>query len=335
MPPAAATRGNRVSSAGLPSSPGQFREPAADLFKTAAGLAGDMDGMNAHVDLNAAERFLAGTGRVLDQRRCELLLRGGGRDATPVRDAVGAYRNPDGGFGHALEPDCRCPASQPAAVGMALRILDEADAWDERLVRDACDWLERHAATGGGATFVEAGLEDWPHAPWWVPEAGRPASLIQTGLIAGTLHARAVSHPWLERATEVMWTLIGELSAPGAYDMLGVLKFLDNVPDRERAQQAFEKAGPLLLDYRLVELDPEAPGEVHGPLEYAPRPDSLARQLFDAATIDAHLEHLAHAQRDDGGWTFNWLAWSPAAEADWRGFMTVDAVALLRSNGRL
>jgi hypothetical protein len=36
-----------------------------------------------------------------------------------------------------------------------------------------------------------------------------------------------------------------------------------------------------------------------------------------------------------GGWTFNWPAWSPAAELDWRGFLTVDALRALRANGRL
>ena len=291
--------------------------------------------MNSHVDLKAAERFLADGGRVLDQRRFELLVRGG--DTTPVRDAVAAYRNSDGGFGHALEPDCRCPDSQPAAAGMALRILDEADAWDTELVSGVCDWLGRNPAAGGGATFVEPGLAGWPHAPWWVPVDGRPASPIQTGMIAATLHSRAVVHPWLERATEVMWDLIGELSSPGPYDMLGVTQFLDHVPDRERAQQAFEKVGPLLLDGQLVELDPAAlsESEKHGPLEFAPRPDSLGRQLFDAATIGAHLDHLAESQQDDGGWMFNWLAWSPAAAADWRGHLTVEAIGTLRANGRL
>ena len=72
-----------------------------------------------------------------------------------MRDAVAAYRNDDGGFGHALEPDCRAPGSQPAAVEMALRIMDEADAWDEDLVRGACDWLAAVAPAEGGAAFVE------------------------------------------------------------------------------------------------------------------------------------------------------------------------------------
>ena len=81
-------------------------------------------------------------------------------------------------------------------------------------------------------------------------------------------------------------------------------------------------------------LEPGAPGEVHTPLDFAPWPGSPARSLFDEAVIAAHLDHLATAQREDGGWMFNWPAWSPAAESDWRGFLTVDALRVLRANGR-
>ena len=292
-------------------------------------------------DFSAAAAFVAANARVLDRRRFQRLFENG--PATAVRDAVAAYRNEDGGFGHALEPDCRAPGSQPAAAEMALRILSEADAWDENLVLGACDWLASVAPAEGGAAFVEAGpqgLGDWPHAPWWVPEEGHPASLTATGMIAGTLHARGVSHPWLDGATEVMWNRIGTLSAgirgapAGGYEMFGVLRFLQHVPDRDRAREAFGRVGPLLIERDLVALDPEAPGEVHGVLDFAPEPDSLARSLFDDVTVKAHLDHLAQAQRDDGGWTFNWPAWSPAAERDWRGFLTVDALRVLRANGR-
>jgi len=290
--------------------------------------------MNAP-DFDAAATFIAVHARVVDRRRFGRLFDGG--PAGPVRDAVAAYRNDDGGFGHGLEPDCRSPGSQPPAVEMAFRLMDEADAWDDALVRGACDWLASVAPAEGGAAFVEAGpqaLGDWPHAPWWVPEAGHPASLTPTGLISGTLHKRGASHPWLDRATEVMWTRIAALAEPGAYDMFGVLRFLQYVPDRDRAEAAFGRIGPLILERNLVALDPEAAGETHSPLDFAPEPDSLARSLFDDATIKAHLDHLAHAQREDGGWTFNWPAWSPGAERDWRGFLTVDALRVLRANGR-
>ena len=286
-------------------------------------------------DFDKAAAFIAANARLIDQRRFECLFAHG--DTKPVRDAVAAYRNADGGFGHALEPDLRGPGSQPAAAEMALRMLDEADAWDEDLARGACDWLTAVAPEEGGAAFVEAApLAGGTHAPWWVPEEGHPASLIATGMISGTLHARGVQHPWLDRATEVMWTRISKAGAEtGGYEMFGVLAFLQHVPDRDRATAVFGQVGSLLLENNLVAIDPETTGEVHSVLDFAPLPDSLARALFDEATIKAHLDHLAHAQRDDGGWTFNWPAWSPAAERDWRGFLTVDALRVLRANGRL
>jgi hypothetical protein len=282
-------------------------------------------------DLDPAAQFVAGHARVLDRRRFERLFQGG--DARPVRDAIAAFRNADGGFGHALEPDGRTPGSQPAAIAMALETLDEADAWDEELVAGACEWLAANAPDEGGASFVEPTVEGWPHAPWWQVEEGRPASLFSTGKIAATLHARRVEHPWLDRATELLWRRIDELDDAGPYELRGVAAFLDRVPDRNRAEEVLERVGPLVSE--TVTLDPAAEGEVHSPLDFAPNPDSIARRLFDEATIEAHLDHLVAGQAEDGGWTFNWLAWSPVAASEWRGSLTVDALRTLRANGRV
>jgi hypothetical protein len=286
----------------------------------------------AKPDIDAAAQYLAADARVLERRRFERLFSDGG--PLPVRDAVTAYRNPDGGFGHALEPDGRGPGSQPLAIEFALRVLHEADAWDTGLAEGACEWLAAHAPPGGGAVFVSPSLSGWPHAPWLVPEEGGPASLITTGLIAGILHARRVEHPWLDGATSLLWSRIGSLTTTGPYDMRAVLRFLDSVPDRARAREAVARLGPVIFGQDLVAMEPGAPGEVHTPLDFAPRPGLPARDLFDEAVITAHLDHLAGAQRDDGGWMFNWLAWSPAAEREWRGAVTVDALDLLRANGR-
>jgi hypothetical protein len=296
--------------------------------------------MNAP-DFDAAATFIAANARVIDRRRFQRLF--GDGTAEPVRDAVAAYRNDDGGFGHALEPDCRAPGSQPLAVDMALRIMNETDVWDEALVRGACDWLAAVAPAEGGAAGAEPTMTGWPHAPWWNPEEGHPASVIATGLLAGTLHGRGVSHPWLDRATELMWTKIEVLARSGGadlhggphgeYEMLGILAFLQHAPDRDRAREVFGRVGPLIIERNMAALEPGGPGEVHSPLDFAPEPDSLARALFEEATIKAHLDHLAQAQLDDGGWTFNWLAWSPTAEREWRGFITVDTLRVLRANG--
>ena len=100
--------------------------------------------------IDAAAQFLAAHARILDRRRFARLFEGGA--ATPVRDAVAAYRNDDGGFGHALEPDGRTPGSQPAAVRMALLTLHEADAWDDDLASGALGWLEANAPAAGGVS---------------------------------------------------------------------------------------------------------------------------------------------------------------------------------------
>ena len=238
-----------------------------------------------------------------------------------------------GGFGHALEPDGRCPGSQPLAIAFALGVLNEADAWDAGLAEGVCEWLAAHAPAGGGAVFADPSIQGWPRAPWMVPEDGAP-SLITTGLIAGTLQARGVQHPWLDGATRLLWSRMDSLTGTGPYDVRAVLRFLDSVPDRDRAHAAAARLGPVIFGEGLVAMEPGAAGEVHTPLDFAPWPGSPARSLFEEAVIAAHLDYLAAAQRDDGGWMFNWQAWSPAAEREWRGTVTVDALQLLRANGR-
>ncbi|MGH9244574.1 MAG: hypothetical protein ACRD29_09705 [Acidimicrobiales bacterium] len=93
--------------------------------------------------------------------------------------------------------------------------------------------------------------------------------------------------------------------------------------------------GRILLDQGLVALDPDEPGEVHGPLDFAPEPSSMARRLFAPDVIEAHLDALAAGQRPDGGWVFNWTSWAERVELDWRGHITVESLRLLRANDRL
>src|SRR5260370_30031338 len=96
------------------------------------------DTMNAP-DFDAAAAFIAANARVIDRRRFARLF--GDDDAQPVRDAVAAYRNEDGGFGHPPEPDCRAPGSQPPAAQMAPRIMDEAGPGGDGPVRGGRDRL--------------------------------------------------------------------------------------------------------------------------------------------------------------------------------------------------
>ncbi len=273
-------------------------------------------------DLAAAEQFLAGHARVLDRRRFERLFRDG--EAGPVRDAVAAYRNRDGGLGQGLEPDGRGPGSQGPAVAMGLRVLHEADAWDDDLVGGICDWLDAAAPPEGATTFVDPSVEGWPHAPWWQVQPELGPSMISAGLIVGILLTRDVRHPWIDRTVD--WLRETAPTADSPYNLYGALGFAEHEPGLA------EQLAPAIK--RVVTLDPDAEGEVHGPLGFAPRPDSVARPQFHPADIERHLDHLANGQLGDGGWMFNFPVWSPVQENDWRGVFTVDALVSLRDNGR-
>jgi hypothetical protein len=64
--------------------------------------------------LGAARGFMAGNARLLDRRRFELLFDDG--DPEPALAALRAYRNPDGGYGHGLEPDLRSRSRSPPGM---------------------------------------------------------------------------------------------------------------------------------------------------------------------------------------------------------------------------
>jgi hypothetical protein len=77
------------------------------------------------------------------------------------------------------------------------------------------------------------------------------------------------------------------------------------------------------------------PPSGRAPLHHSPTPGARSRRLFAPEVIGAHLDALAAGQQDDGGWTFGRPAWSPAAAEEWRGYVTVRALKVLRANGRL
>lgn len=281
-------------------------------------------------DVAAARRFVWLNARLVDRHRFAALFGDAGFE--PVLRALRGYANPDGGFGHGLEPDLRSPTSQPGAVYMALEILAEAGAPSDPLVADACRFLRSIQRDDGGVPFVLATVGDDPRAEWWQP-ADASSLTLTAGNAAALLRAGA-GDPWLEGATAFCWAAL-ERAAQSAYDALFVVRFLDAVPDASRAEAALDALGPRLFDAGLVKTDPRQRGETHTALDFSPRPDARSRRVFDDALIERTLDALAAGQQDDGGWTFPWPAWCPAAAHEWRGSVTIDALDVLRANGRL
>jgi hypothetical protein len=85
----------------------------------------------------------------------------------------------------------------------------------------------------------------------------------------------------------------------------------------------------------MVELDPQATGYVHMPLEWAPTPQSFCARLFRDQVIDTHLDALAARQQPDGGWPLTWEPLSEGATMEWRSYVTLEALKTLKAYGRL
>ncbi|ADD44723.1 hypothetical protein [Stackebrandtia nassauensis] len=283
----------------------------------------------------AARRYLSLNARLLERRRFDVVFGDGPRE--PVLHVLRGYQNPDGGFGHALEPDLRGDGSQPQPAELALWILDEVGGFDDAMVARLGDWLAANSGDDGGVPFVLPSVTDTPRAPWWQPDQGpdgRAISAINpTGPIAGLLGEHGVEHPWLARATEFCWRTIAELDDISAYDALATLAFLERAADRQRAEAEFDRLADALL--ATVALDPDAEGHVHSPLDFAPRPDAMARRLFRQADVDRHLDVLVDRQQDDGSWAPNFLMWTPVVATEWGGWLTLSTLKTLRAYGRV
>lgn len=282
--------------------------------------------------LERAADFIWRNARLLDRHLFAYLYRDGPREG--VLDALHAYHNGDGGFGHALEPDKRTPASQPIDVQVAFEVMDVVGL-DATMAGQACDFLASVGEPNGSVACVLTGVNRYPHAPWWRLEGEPRGGINPTGAIAGLLLRQRFDHRWLRSATAYSWSVCEESDTVEPHDLACILTFLQNAPDRPRAVRAFERVSRNMLGAGVVEMDPAASGYVKKVLEWAPTPGSLCRPLFTRETVDAHLAALAAAQCDDGGWPITWPALSPACELEWRGHMTTRALRTLDAYGRL
>jgi hypothetical protein len=281
------------------------------------------------VDHAAAETFIWSAARLVDRHRYAMLFSDG--SAEPVLAALSGYRNVDGGFGHALEPDLRCPGSQPAATLYALEMLHEAGRFDSDLAHGARAWIAQVAAPDGGIPFALPGFESYPHAPWWSLSVGPPPSFLTMGL-AAALHAGAVTgDEWLDRATEWSWHTIEDATQPSGYWLKYACAFLDAVPDEDRARAAVASLRARVDPAALAPAG-DTEGETLRPLDLSPRPGTRSRELFTEEAINAHLDLVEAEQQEDGGWMFDWLPWSLEQTSAWRGIVTIRALTWLRDN---
>jgi hypothetical protein len=276
----------------------------------------------------AARDFIRTDGRLVERRLFATLFEGA--DPVGVVDALRGYQNADGGFGHALEPDKRCPDSLGLDVETAFGMLLAAGALDDDMVRRACDWLQSVATPEGAVSMASPVIENYPRAEHMGEWTYQP-DLNPTAGLVGRLYALGFEHPWREQAATWCAKTLANGFAGDAHSLHESMEYLEHGPGEVDLEAVRDQLAKVSY-YRADAADPE-----YGvtPLHFAPTPDSAWRPLFTDEQIAGHLDRLIADQQQDGGWAITWEPPGLAAKLEYRGVETMRALQVLKAYDRL
>lgn len=273
--------------------------------------------------IERARAFIATAGRDIDKARFAVHF--DGQPVALLLEALAAYQNPDGGFGHGLEPDIGAPDSNPFATELALEYCLLADApRDSPLLARAVAYLEETQGEDGGWRFAPAVLEH-PLAPWF--QAWEWPNLNPACTLAGLLRELGLGSARLHAGVEGLFAArqsVADLAGAEFYAARPYAYYF--LPEWEHPRRELYRGGLLWWLIR---------GHLGGTIEdgghffaYVRSPQTYTGRHLPAEIIAAQLERLLAEQAADGGWP------SPYA-AHWRAPFTVGNLITLRAFGRI
>lgn len=122
------------------------------------------------MNTKSAKNFILQNARPLELSLYKYFFESGSNQA--VIDELSKFQNPDGGFGHALEPDFFNPNSSPIATNDAIITLFRISALDRdsAIVKGIVKYLDSHDSFNEDKKrwlFAIDSNKDYPHAIWW------------------------------------------------------------------------------------------------------------------------------------------------------------------------
>ena len=288
---------------------------------------------------NKARDFILTNARMIERRLFDYHF--GSEDRQGVYHAVYAYRNPDGGFGHGMEPDTASPESQPLFSIMALETLDEAGYLTaEIILRDFMPYFESVTTEKGGIPWMLRPTSEYPCADHF-QTVKEWAALSTTAPLLGILEKYKIDIPWMQPAEEFVWSEFARIQNKHVFCFLCVprwLIFLQNTRSRDKAAKQLNKLRKWIMEEGVLCCDKTDEGwglyEKPHSLNYAPGPDTILHTLFEPQMIDADLDELISRQKDDGRWD-TWYGLSQGMKLEWAGIQTLWTLRVLKNYGRI
>jgi hypothetical protein len=261
---------------------------------------------NMSISLKKARDFVYSTGVLWEKALFGYLFED--RSLEHLHQCLLCYKNPDNGWGHALEHDVKTPDSHIAALEFLLAAcVRDLDIPLGNLLDDTPEWLEQQRNDDGSLKNPDS-LRDYPAEPWWIEWNGQKAP----DSVVGNLTKIGKSTPSLDAST-LKWAqtnlTLNKIQANEwlfmIYHAFDYFMNVDNFHDVQTYRQA------VIDNMRsCAEKMPERQYAVI--LQFAPTPDSMVARAMPEF-VARSLEYVQDTQRDDGGWTdeHNMKHWQP------------------------
>ncbi len=294
-----------------------------------------------------ASDFLLHSARGLERAIYNYRFRG--ETSNKILTELKHYQNPDGGFGHGLGPDLRCPLSTPIATTQAFQKLAELDRSEvpPGLVREGIGYFEESFNTEQNRWFsARKEVNDYPHAPWWHYDEELAGTVIDqswgnpTAEIIGYL---LVYDEFVEKtdAEKLLKQAFRKLNNSKEYDseheIYCYLRLYRALPSRfsEKIREQLTAAVRNLVRSEASEWTSYVPT----PLDFVKSPKEY-RFGIDDGLLDANLNYLVEQLETNGTIepTWEWGQYEEdweSAKQEWTGILTLEALTLLEEFDRI
>ena len=262
-------------------------------------------------------------------------------DIKGVFHAVYAYRNPDGGFGHGMEPDTASPESQPLFSIMALETLDEVGYLTKEIIlNDFMPYFESITTEKGGIPWMFRPKSTYPCEAHFktIKEWG---ALSTTAPLLGILEKYKIDIPLMKKAEQFVWNEFERIKDKHIFCYLCVprwLTFLKYTKSQEKAKKTINDLKNWIVADGVLCKDKSDDGwglygKPHS-LSYVPYPDNILNPIFSKETIESDIEGLINRQKDDGRWD-TWYGISEGTKLEWAGIQTLETLMILKNYDRI
>ncbi|MDY0023945.1 MAG: hypothetical protein RBR66_03350 [Candidatus Izemoplasmatales bacterium] len=180
--------------------------------------------------LISIKNWLYHFGRPLDVLRYEYLFLKNNKDL--YKKLLMTYQNPDGGFGHGIEPDSLNPNSSPIQTWMAFEMIEELELTNEdKIVKDVLNYLINLAPKKDGLYLSTIPTNnEFPHASWWsYAEESSVWGYNPTIAIAGFIYKYGLDKTQKDYAIKIIQRAINDFNKKPSEEMHELRAFLEMV----------------------------------------------------------------------------------------------------------